>query len=87
MEMQLVHFKQAFDDFDRDKTGTIDKKEFHLVLESLGIYTDTNKLIALFDATDTNEDDIIDFGEFLIFLLNRNKPPSAVLAAIKKRKH
>jgi Ca2+-binding EF-hand superfamily protein len=42
---ELADFQEAFDNFDRDKSGSIDKRELATVMRSLG-YTPSEKQIA-----------------------------------------
>ena len=41
---EIIEFKEVFDLFDRDKSGTIDPKELKTVLESLGFEAKPNNL-------------------------------------------
>ncbi len=60
---QLV---EMFKDFDGDGSGSIEKKEFKVMLKKLG-FEDMKKseMKALYDGIDLNDDGVISFYEFL----------------------
>jgi Ca2+-binding EF-hand superfamily protein len=55
---------QAFELFDKDGSGTIDKDELSLVMQSLGVELDGTQLAALYVQMDPSGDGVIDFKEF-----------------------
>ena len=64
-EKDLKEIEDAFNLFDKDKSGTIDMSELNLAMESLGVQSkDINLMRAMADG-DTNKSGGIDFEEFL----------------------
>jgi len=64
-EKDLKEIQDAFNLFDKDKSGTIDMSELNLAMESLGVQNkDVNLMRAMADG-DTNKSGGIDFEEFL----------------------
>ena len=64
-EDQLVSFRKAFDGFDRNKTGKIEKEELGELMKSLHIDLDEVELEEVMKALDVNENNVIDFDEFV----------------------
>ncbi len=65
--------KEAFDMFDRDKDGLINYNELGNVLKSQGFNPTNQELIEMIGDVDENEDDKINFEEFLILMHSRLK--------------
>lgn len=57
--------KQAFDVFDADGNGYIDKSELGEVLRQLGEEVDEEQLNDMMKAADSNNDGKIDYQEFV----------------------
>ena len=71
-EERLSEFKKAFDLFDRNNNGSIEKDELGEVMESLGLDHDEHQLEEMMKAVDTNKNKVIDFEEFVNLM---NVPP------------
>jgi protein phosphatase len=56
--------RQAFDEFDKDRSGTIDYEEFIKTLKSLDVGLSDVQIYELMRGLDTDCDAVIDFGEF-----------------------
>jgi len=59
-----AELRQAFDLFDKDSSGTIDKDELRMVMQSLGQDLDDGALATLYAVMDPDGSGTIDFGEF-----------------------
>merc|ERR1712189_164114 len=64
-ELLNAEFKEAFDEFDKDGSGTISTKELLGVMRSMGQNPTEDELLALVMEVDINGDGTIDFDEFL----------------------
>jgi len=64
-ELQIAEFKEAFDEFDKDGSGTISTKELLGVMRSMGQNPTEDELLALVMEVDINGDGTLDFPEFL----------------------
>lgn len=63
--------REAFDQFDQDKNGTIDRTEFEELIDSLDPgMTDEEKDVG-FQAVDTNGNGRIEFSEFFSWWKDR----------------
>ena len=62
--LSSAELKKAFDEFDLDKSGTLEAGELAKVCSSVGIEADEAKLKAFFDQIDTDHDGKISFEEF-----------------------
>jgi len=65
--------KESFDMFDKDKNGLINAVELGNVLRSLGYEIDEQEPTQLVQEFDANEDNFIDFNEFLQIIEKRGK--------------
>ena len=65
--------KEAFTMFDRDKDGLINYIELGNVLKSQGFAPTNQELLEMIADVDENEDDKINFEEFLILMHSRLK--------------
>ena len=65
--------KEAFTMFDRDKDGLINYNELGNVLKSQGFTPSNQELLEMIADVDENEDDKINFEEFLILMHSRLK--------------
>ena len=61
---QVAELRQAFEFFDKDKSGSIDKSELSAVLRSLGMDIPESELALLYCEMDPSGDGVIDFKEF-----------------------
>eukprot|EP00092_Neocalanus_flemingeri_P042475 GFUD01046431.1.p1 GENE.GFUD01046431.1~~GFUD01046431.1.p1 ORF type:complete len:152 (-),score=62.52 GFUD01046431.1:73-528(-) len=64
-ELLNAEFKEAFNEFDKDGSGTISTKELLGVMRSMGQNPTEDELLALVMEVDVNGDGTIDFDEFL----------------------
>jgi len=64
-ELQNLEFKEAFDEFDKDGSGTISTKELLQVMRSIGQNPTEDEILELVMESDLNGDGTIDFQEFL----------------------
>ena len=65
--------KEAFNMFDRDKDGLINYNELGNVLKSQGFNPTNQELLDMIADVDENEDEKINFEEFLILMHSRLK--------------
>ncbi|XP_040578521.1 neo-calmodulin [Lepeophtheirus salmonis] len=64
-ELQQAEFKEAFDEFDKDGSGTISTKELLLVMRSIGQNPTEDEILEMVMESDLNGDGTIDFLEFV----------------------
>ena len=69
---QIAEYKQAFDLFDKDKSGSISVKELGTVIRSLNINVTDEELKDLVGDVDTNQNGLIEFNEFLELMAKGN---------------
>eukprot|EP00299_Pterocystis_sp_00344_P007562 c2504_g1_i1.p1 GENE.c2504_g1_i1~~c2504_g1_i1.p1 ORF type:complete len:150 (+),score=48.01 c2504_g1_i1:41-490(+) len=62
---QIREFREAFEMFDKDGSGTIDARELATVLRSLGQNPTNEQLREMISIVDSDHSGTIDFGEFL----------------------
>jgi len=70
-ELQNAEFKEAFDEFDKDGSGTISTKELLGVLRSMGQNPTEDELLELVMEIDLDGNGTIDFPEFLEMMKNK----------------
>jgi len=64
-EIQTAEFKEAFNEFDKDGSGSISTNELVGVMRSIGQNPTEDEILELVLEADTNGDGTIDFEEFL----------------------
>lgn len=64
-EDEVSEIKEAFDLFDTNKTGSIDRDELKNALENLGVDTNNQTLKNMLNEIDENGNDKIEFDEFI----------------------
>ncbi|SPQ24314.1 5ef4de72-1994-4316-857a-dca6952267fa [Thermothielavioides terrestris] len=65
---QIDQYRQAFEMFDKDKTGDITADELGQVMKELGLNPSDQELQDLVDEADLNKDGVISFEEFLTLM-------------------
>lgn len=71
-EVEQAEFKEAFDEFDKDGSGSISTKELLLVMRSIGQNPTEDEIGALIMESDLNGDGTIDFKEFLTMMRKKS---------------
>jgi len=66
-EEQLEELREAFDYNDRDGDGRIEKDEFAIMLDELDAGLSKREIEVGFQDIDTNDDQLIDFDEFVVW--------------------
>jgi len=64
-ELQYAEFKEAFNEFDKDNSGTISTDELLYVMRSIGQNPTEDEVLELVMESDLNGDGTIDFEEFV----------------------
>ena len=72
-EEQIVEFKQAFFQFDKDGDGTITTKELGVVMRSLGQNPTDSELQEMINEVDENGNGTIEFDEFIALMARKLK--------------
>ena len=62
---KLQELRECFDTIDDDQNGTISQKEFQYALTKLNIFIGSDEVRELFFEYDTNNDNNLDFDEFI----------------------
>lgn len=65
---QEQHIKQMFDDFDKDKDGTIDRSELELALRSLNLDFTQGDIETYMEQLDRSKNGDISYEEFKAFI-------------------
>lgn len=60
-----AELRQAFDDFDMDKNGTVSFEELKQAVAALGMTAEEDSLRSMFNLADTNDDGQLSFEEYL----------------------
>ena len=66
---QLVEYKEIFDIFDADDSGSIDNEEITKVMQALGENVEKTKVIELIRSIDYDENGQVDFNEFVCLMV------------------
>ncbi|CAH1262978.1 calmodulin-like [Branchiostoma lanceolatum] len=74
---EIDELRQAFWEFDRDRSGTIDGKELINVMRSLGLNPTDLQVVELIDSVDTDGSGTIDFPEFVQLMTHQLKDTAA----------
>ncbi|KAF9291369.1 hypothetical protein BGZ68_004230 [Mortierella alpina] len=74
---EISQFKESFAAFDTDKNGSINKSELRSLLRIVGEKYHATAISESMNEFDTNNDQLIDFDEFLVLVskLVKNKTP------------
>jgi len=56
--------KEAFDEIDADRSGTLDAQELRLLMQSLGVAFSDDEIATLIRTLDLNDTGEVDFHEF-----------------------
>jgi Ca2+-binding EF-hand superfamily protein len=65
---QIEVFKQAFEIFDIDHSGSIDKEELSSLLNALGFAYNEAQTTKIFDEVDCDHSGVIELDEFISFM-------------------
>ena len=68
-EEKLAEFKDAFDMFDKDKSGEISAKELSSLFRALGHTISESEIKDLIDSVDTSGDGQVSFDEFVFLMM------------------
>jgi len=81
---QEAELRQAFELFDRDGSGSIDREELRAVMSSLGMELSDSDLATLYAQMDPSGDGTIDFNEFCDVMAPDTTPetPAQVAASV-----
>lgn len=63
--LSSAQLKEAFDGFDKDKSGSLEYDEVVKLAQQLGVETDAAKITELFTSIDVDNDKKLSFSEFL----------------------
>jgi len=70
---QLQEYKEVFQHFDRDNSGTLNRIEFKAVLQSLGDEVPDAEMEQIWSKLDVDGNGKLSFEEFTTFMINKNK--------------
>jgi hypothetical protein len=68
---QVKEIKEVFDHFDKDGTGQLDAKEFHLCVNGIGLMLSEQEALDYIKELDVSGDGLIDFSEFSLFMVQQ----------------
>ncbi len=72
-EEQVAEFKEAFELFDQDGSGTITLAELKAVMKNLGLNPSDNELLEMINEVDADGNGTIEFTEFLDLMARKLK--------------
>ncbi|KAK5577679.1 hypothetical protein RB653_002623 [Dictyostelium firmibasis] len=75
-EDQVAELKEAFELFDKDRTGFIKKDALKTTLKQFGVFVMEDQLDAMFAEADTTKSGAIGFPEFMSMMSRRMKQTS-----------
>eukprot|EP01087_Luapelamoeba_hula_P001649 TRINITY_DN1136_c0_g1_i1.p1 TRINITY_DN1136_c0_g1~~TRINITY_DN1136_c0_g1_i1.p1 ORF type:complete len:609 (+),score=117.79 TRINITY_DN1136_c0_g1_i1:131-1957(+) len=81
-KLAAKHVRKVFDEFDLDRSGTIDLDELQSGLDSLGLPSDATRVREMMAAVDTNADGFVDFADFMRFVEMREEELRALFKEI-----
>ena len=70
---QIIEFREAFQAFDKDGSGSITAKELGTVMRSLGQNLNESEIKEIIDEVDEDKNGTIDFHEFLSLMARKMK--------------
>eukprot|EP01112_Ceratiomyxa_fruticulosa_P020104 TRINITY_DN6751_c0_g1_i1.p1 TRINITY_DN6751_c0_g1~~TRINITY_DN6751_c0_g1_i1.p1 ORF type:complete len:160 (-),score=25.43 TRINITY_DN6751_c0_g1_i1:59-538(-) len=73
---QVAELKEAFELFDKDRTGVLTKASLKNVLKQFGVFVTAEALDEMFDEADTTKTGSIGFPEFMSLMSRRMKQSS-----------
>lgn len=65
---QVEVFKQAFEIFDSDHSGNIDREELTSLLNALGFNYSESQIVKIFEEVDSDGSGVIEINEFVKFM-------------------
>ena len=74
----------AFQEFDKDGSGTIDAEEVQKVMVSLGRDMTTDEVSKWIEEADANGDGIIDYTEFAEYMMNKDRKYPEIVRAFRE---
>eukprot|EP00927_Polykrikos_kofoidii_P064592 TRINITY_DN59967_c0_g1_i1.p1 TRINITY_DN59967_c0_g1~~TRINITY_DN59967_c0_g1_i1.p1 ORF type:complete len:170 (+),score=48.31 TRINITY_DN59967_c0_g1_i1:73-582(+) len=85
-DQQRLEIKGAFDLFDTDGSGSIDAKELHVAMRTLGFDASKHEIERMIADVDDDGSGEIDFGEFLQMMTKKmlNKDPKEEMMKLFK---
>lgn len=74
-DSQLEEYKASFIQFDKDKSGRLQQKEFQAALQSIGLRLTEDELVVLMQtfSVDSNGEHAVTFDEYVSFLVERTQ--------------
>ena len=72
-EEQVAEYKEAFELFDQDGSGTITLAELKAVMKNLGLNPSDNELLEMINEVDADGNGTIEFTEFLDLMARKLK--------------
>lgn len=70
-----IKVRAIFDGFDLDGTGVLTSQELRKALKTLGVNVSNKEMMDLMDRFDSNQDNVIDYGEFEDMIKDLIPPP------------
>lgn len=75
-EVQLLEFREAFNAFDKDRSGHIDAEELRGILEAVGQEVNDEELREMVLMADSDNSGTIDFWEFATLMAHKMADPN-----------